>query len=142
MVYLMIKFTKHKIFFDIISCTHFQKISLRSFIHDLSYSLQNNQRSNSKFAQLHFFAIMKDKIDKTCISASEISFKWLNRFWQDTDVKKEKIYLNNHNFTKKCYCHSIHPKALKSAKQKQQSTPEQILNLTSDCFGGCGWGHE
>ena len=38
---------------------------MRSLIHDLSYSLQNNQRSNSKFAQLHFFAIMKDKIDKT-----------------------------------------------------------------------------
>ena len=61
--------------FLLISYTHFQKISLRSLIHDLSYSLQNNQRSNSKFAQLHFFAIMKDKIDKTCISASDISFK-------------------------------------------------------------------
>ena len=38
--------------FTLISYTHFQKISLRSLIHDLSHSLQSNQRSSSKFAQV------------------------------------------------------------------------------------------
>ena len=38
--------------FFLISYTHFQKISLRSLIHDLSHSLQSNQRSSSKFAQV------------------------------------------------------------------------------------------